>query len=108
VVLVGIHYGEDATIREGLQQLGVGYVLALKPLHSWWHPISEPGSLDEVARATPWQATAPGAWQAVDRTFRDGHRERWWALEIQVGLCERLTDVSKLPLNPKRSLPCSG
>ena len=47
--------------------------------------VSEPGSLDEVARATPWQATAPGAWQAVERAFRDGHIERWWALEIKAG-----------------------
>lgn len=25
------------------------------------------------------------AWQVVERTFRDGHRERWWALEVQAG-----------------------
>jgi Transposase DDE domain len=84
-VVADSFYGEDATVRAGLQQLGVGYVLALKPSHSWWHPRDELGSLDEVARTTPWQATAPGAWQAVDRTFRDGHLERWWALEIKAG-----------------------
>jgi hypothetical protein len=84
-VVADSFYGEDATVRESLQQLGVGYVLALKPSHSWWHPVSEPGSLDEVARATAWKATAPGAWQAVERAFRDGHHERWWALEIKAG-----------------------
>lgn len=84
-VVADSFYGEDATVRESLQQLEVGYVLALKPSHSWWHPVNELGSLDEVARTTPWQVTAPGAWQAVDRTFRDGHLERWWALEIKAG-----------------------
>jgi SRSO17 transposase len=84
-VVADSFYGEDATVWESLQQLGVGYVLALKPSHSWWHPVSEPGSLDEVARDTPWQARAPGTWQAVERAFRDGHLERWWALEIKVG-----------------------
>jgi SRSO17 transposase len=84
-VVADSFYGEDATVRESLQHLEVGYVLALKPSHSWWHPVSEPGSLDEVARAALWKATAPGAWQTVERTFRDGHRERWWALEIKAG-----------------------
>jgi SRSO17 transposase len=84
-VVADSFYGEDATVRAGLQQLDVGYVLALKPSHSWWHAQNEPGSLVEVARATPWRATKPGAWQAVERVFRDGHRERWWALEITVG-----------------------
>ena len=84
-VVADSFYGEDATLRASLQQLEVGYVLALKPSHSWWHAQNEPGSLDEVARATPWRATRPGAWQAVERVFRDGHRERWWALEVTVG-----------------------
>ncbi len=90
-VVADSFYGEDAAVREGLQQLDVGYVMALKPSHSWWHSISKPGSLDEVARATPWQASASGAWQAVERAFRDGHRERGWALEIKAG-----------PYGPKR------
>ena len=84
-VVADCFYGDDASVREGLQNLEVGYVLALKPSHSWWHPVSEPGSLNEVALATPWQATTPGARQAVDRAFRDGHTERWWALEIKAG-----------------------
>jgi SRSO17 transposase len=84
-VVADSFYGEDDTVRGSLQQLEVGYVLALKPSHSWWHAQNEPGSLDEVARATPWRAAKPGAWQAVERVFRDGHRERWWALEVKAG-----------------------
>lgn len=86
-VVADAFYGEEATVREGLLKLEVGYVLALKPSHtrSGWHPENEPGSLVDVARATPWRTRAPGAWQVVERTFRDGHRERWWALEINAG-----------------------
>lgn len=79
-------YGENETFRGGLQQLGVGYVLALKPSHGWWHPIEEIGSLAEVAEAAEWEGAArPGAWQAVTRRFRDGHDETWWALESVAG-----------------------
>ena len=84
-VVADSFYGEDANVRQGLQDLGVHYVMALKPSHSWWHSEEQLGSLDEVARATPWTSAAPGAWQKVERTFRDGHRENWWALGITAG-----------------------
>lgn len=84
-VVADSFYGEDANVRKGFQDLGVHYVMALKPSHSWWHSVDQPGSLDEVARATTWKSEAPGAWQKVERTFRDGHRENWWALDIKAG-----------------------
>ena len=34
----------------------------------------------------PWQSPLQsGAWQAIERTFRDGHTEIWWALDVQAG-----------------------
>jgi hypothetical protein len=85
-VVADCFYGEDRTLRSGLQQLGVGYVMALKPSHSWRHRVDDLGSLEEVAHATPWGGSKQaGAWLAVDRTFRDGHTERWWALEVVAG-----------------------
>jgi SRSO17 transposase len=78
-VVADSFYGEDATVREYLHERGIGFVMALKPSHSWWHFRGELGSLKEIAQL-PNQA-----WTAVERTFRDGHRERWWALEIQAG-----------------------
>ena len=30
-------YGEDDGFKRNLEELGVGYVLALKPSHAWWH-----------------------------------------------------------------------
>lgn len=79
-------YGENDTFRRGLQRLKVGFVLALKPSHCWWHCEEDVGSLAEVAEAATWEGPErPGAWEAVMRTFRDGHTEVWWALELVAG-----------------------
>src|SRR5215211_64455 len=79
-------YGENDGFRSGLQQLGVGYVLALKPSPAWWAPVGTSNSLAETAAAAAWDGLdAPGAWQPVTRTFRDGHTETWWALEVCAG-----------------------
>ncbi len=37
-VVADSFYGEDDGVKQGLRALGVGYVVALKPSHSWWHP----------------------------------------------------------------------
>jgi hypothetical protein len=66
----------------------VGYVLALKPSHAWWHKIGEIGSPWEAALAASetWEGERrPGDWVKVMRRFRDGHEEVWWALEVDVG-----------------------
>jgi SRSO17 transposase len=79
-VVADSFYGEDGNVRDSFHQLGVGFVMALKPSHSWWHFQGEIGSLQEAA-----QAATQDEWQVVDRVFRDGHHERWWALEIKTG-----------------------
>ena len=85
-VVANSFYGDDDMVREGLQQMGVGYVMALGLYHNWRHSVSELGSLQDVARATLWKAADPGgAWAPIDRVFRNGFVERWWALEIQAG-----------------------
>ena len=85
-VVADSFYGEDDGFRRGLRELGLGYVLALKRSHTWWHEAGTTGALWEAALAAGWRdADAPGAWVAVVRTFRDGHRETWWALEIAAG-----------------------
>src|SRR5712692_7670394 len=79
-------YGEDRTLRTGLRALKLGYVLALKPSHDWWHRKGTPGSLQEVAQAAGWKsAEQPGQWVRITRTFRDGSTQDWWALEIVAG-----------------------
>ncbi len=85
-VVADCFYGEHDAFRLGLHQRNIGYVLALHPSHAWWHPIDTIGSLREIADATTWDnADCPGDWTPVTRTFRDGHTERWWALEVIAG-----------------------
>ena len=85
VVVADSFYGEDWGFREALDKLGVGYVLALKPSHSWWHHVSQIGSLQEYAHAQLWHSPQnSGQWVSITRTFRDGHCEQWWALEVLV------------------------
>jgi SRSO17 transposase len=96
-------YGENESLREGLMALGIGYVLALKPSHSWWHAEGTPGSGWELAQAAPWHPDIPGLWQAVTRHFGDGHEETWWALEVIGGPCgpdkpERVVVVTTDPV----------
>jgi len=85
-VVADSFYGEDAGFRQRLHELAVGYVLALKPSHTWWHQIGTIGALWEAAELAGWRGAAmPGAWVAVERRFRDGHTEAWWALEVEAG-----------------------
>jgi SRSO17 transposase len=79
-------YGEDRGVRQGLRDLQVGYVLALKPSHDWWHPEGAIGSLKAAAQAARWRNTEhPGAWVKVVRTFHDGSASDWWVLEVVAG-----------------------
>ena len=61
-------------------------MLALRPSHCWWHLEGTIGSLQEALEAAPWAGPEqPGAWVVVERSFRDGHQETWWVLEIVAG-----------------------
>jgi hypothetical protein len=78
--------GEDHGVKQGLRALSVGYVLALKPSHVWWHQVGTIGSLQEAARAARWKGPErAGKWIKVTRTFRDGGTQDWWALEVVAG-----------------------
>jgi DDE superfamily endonuclease len=87
-VVADSFYGEDEGFKRSLSEIGVGYVLALKPSHAWWHKEGEVGSPWEAALVAGegWEDERhPGDWVKVTRSFRDGHEEAWWALEVNVG-----------------------
>jgi len=86
-VVADCFYGENDTFRSGLGQGeggSVGFVLALKRSHCWWHQEQEEvGSLLEAAEGAGWEsAEQSGDWKPVVRTLSDGHEETWWALEV--------------------------
>jgi hypothetical protein len=85
-VVADSFYGEDREFKRSLGELGIGYVLSPKKSHCWWHLEGTTGALWEAALAAGWKdAEEPGGWTRVVRTFRDGHREEWWALEVEAG-----------------------
>jgi DDE superfamily endonuclease len=86
-VVADSFYGEDEDLKWALRELKVGYVLALKPSHSWLHREGEEiGALWEAAEEAGWEdKNDPGQWVEVVRRFRDGHEQVWWALEVDVG-----------------------
>jgi SRSO17 transposase len=49
-------YGEDRGLKRGLRELGVPYVMALKPSHAWYHPEEVAGTLQDVAHEAGWQS----------------------------------------------------
>ncbi|MDP9487670.1 MAG: IS701 family transposase [Actinomycetota bacterium] len=85
-VVADSFYGEDREFKRSLGKLGVGYVLALKKSHCWWHREGTIGALWQAAEVAGWKgAQEPGDWTKVVRTFRDGHTQEWWALEVEAG-----------------------
>jgi DDE superfamily endonuclease len=85
-VVADSFYGEDRGFKHSLGELGVGYILSLKKSHCWWHVEGTIGALWEAALGAGWEgAEEPGGWTKVMRTFREGHREEWWALEVEAG-----------------------
>ncbi len=62
------------------------FVMALKPRHGTWAYGADAYTPADAARALAWHGPAdPGDWQAVTRTFRDGHTETWYAADATLG-----------------------
>jgi len=78
-VVADSFYGEEEGFKRSLGELEVGYVMALKPSHAWWHPLGEIGSPYEaaVAAGQSWQDERhPGDWVKVMRVSGMGMRRR--------------------------------
>jgi hypothetical protein len=64
----------------------VPFVLALKPRRGTWAPADQAHTPVEAAGELGWRGpTRPGRWRRVERRFRDGHTETWWAADAQLG-----------------------
>lgn len=96
-------YGENIDFCGTLLKENVPFVMALRPSHCWWAFPEQIGNVWEAALAARWGGEDdPGDWVALERSFRDGRTEGWWALEAQGGpygpeSSERLVIVSTDP-----------
>jgi hypothetical protein len=85
-IVADISYGEDRALVRELNASGLPYVAALKPSHAVRAPLDDPHTPREAAACLKWQdADDPGAWVRIEREFRDGHRENWWATDLTFG-----------------------
>ena len=106
-VVADCGYGESTALEEALWTAEVPYVLALRPSKGTWAAADQPHSPAEAAQALHWRGPEePGDWTPIERTFRDGHTETWWAAELtlagygpdrRVRLIVATTDPTTLP-----------
>jgi len=77
--------GDSDAFLDALGRAGLPFVLALKPSRGTWAPIDQPHTALEAAAALDWGGpTHPGDGTPIERRFRDGHTETWWAAEVQL------------------------
>jgi hypothetical protein len=106
-VVADCAYGDNAGFTEALLAAGVPFVLALKPRKGTWAPAEQAHTPTEAAAELGWRgASRPGQWRRIQRRFRDGHTETWWAADATLGgwgpdrrlrLVVATTDPASLP-----------
>ncbi|MBG0824932.1 transposase [Planomonospora sp. ID91781] len=106
-VVADCAYGDNDDYRTELRQLGLAYVLALKRRKGSWAPAGAAHTPIDAACCLAWDGPdAPGDWTRVERHFRDGHTETWWAAEARLGawgpderyrMVVATTDPARLP-----------
>src|SRR6266487_841750 len=99
--------GDNTGFVEALGRTGVAFVLALKPRKGTWAPAEAAHTPVEAARELGWRSPRrPGQWRRIQRRFRDGHTQTWWAADAQLGgwgtqgphrLVVATTDPARLP-----------
>src|ERR687897_1015985 len=103
-------YGENPAFEGAMWKAKVPYVLSLRPHKGRWADEEAAHTPEEAAEGMGWNSKEqPGAWKPIVRTFKDGHREGWWALEVTtlinygpeetVRLVAVSTDPQTLPAN---------
>ena len=108
-VVADCFYGDHDDLRAELRQAGWGFVMALKPSRGAWQYQAEAYTPRHAAQAIAWDGPDdPGGWSTVERRYRDGHTEIWWAADASLGwwgpdghtrLVVATTDPKTLPDN---------
>jgi DDE superfamily endonuclease len=82
-VVTDCTYGENPTFEGALWEAGLPFVLGLRPSTGTWAPAEAAHTPEEAAGRLRWGGPdAPGDWTPIERRFRDGHAETWWAVDL--------------------------
>ena len=106
-VVADCFYGDNPGFTDALAAADIPFVLALKPRKGTWAPADQAHTPVEAAGELGWQGPRkPGEWRRIQRRFRDGHTETWWAADATLGgwgpdrrlrLVVATTDPARLP-----------
>jgi SRSO17 transposase len=106
-VVADCFYGDNPGFTDALAAAKVPFVLALKPRKGTWAPAEQAHTPVQAAGELGWRSPrSPGRWRRLQRRFRDGHTQTWWAADAQLGgwgpdrrlrLVVATTDPGKLP-----------
>jgi len=89
-VVADCFYGDNAGFTEALGAARVAFVLAVRPRKGVWAPAEQAHTPREAAAQLAWTSPEqPGDWIRVQRRFRDGHAETWWAADARMRGCPR-------------------
>ena len=113
-VVADCAYGDNPGFTHALGTAKVPFVLALKPRRGTWAPADAAHTPTEAAAELGWHGPSrPGQWRRIQRRFRDGHTETWWAADAALGgwgpdrrlrLVVATTDPATLPGHSSWSL----
>jgi hypothetical protein len=79
-------YGDIDDFRAEFRAAGIPFVMALRPRRGMWAYGPAAHTPADAARELAWHGPArPGDWTRVQRVFRDGHTETWWAADAWLG-----------------------
>src|SRR6266536_1454601 len=93
-VVADCFYGDNEGFTQALGAAKVAYVLAVKPRKGTWAPADAVHTPQEAARQLAWTSpNQPGDWTPIQRRFRDGHTQTWWAAD------------ASLPAEPQAAAP---
>jgi SRSO17 transposase len=78
--------GDNPGFIQALGAAGVPFVLALRPRRGTWAPAQAAHTPVEAAGELGWHGSGkPGRWRRIQRRFRDGRTETWWAADARLG-----------------------
>ena len=82
-VVADCAYGVSVNFEAGLWQAGLPFVVSVKPSKGTWAPAEAAHTPEQAARDLRWRdPTHPAKWTPVQRHFRDGHAETWYAADL--------------------------
>jgi DDE superfamily endonuclease len=85
-VVADCFYGDNPGFTQALTAAKVPFVLALKPRKGTWAPADQAHTPVEAAGELGWHGPSrPGQWRRIQRRFRDGRTETWWAADATLG-----------------------